>query len=300
MFTVKRIVKSAMNQEYLEIFSPSRDSYAKIRLNQGGSLQVLTINGHELIKDMLPMTYEDTFASAILFPFANRIKDGHYEFEDNTYQFDINEAKLHNALHGLVYNKTFEVVREDTTETAASVTLVYHEKNKCNGFPYTYAIYLEYILSENTLDLNVEVKNTDTKTFPFILGWHPYFLSKDLFNSHLVFDCNKKIEMDERNIAIGTSYIDNIDSFKIADQFLDDCFILESKTILFLTPSYILELKTTEEDCFLQLYTPPHANTIAIEPTTGISDSFNNGVGLKTLHPNEAYKIGWTLALNNN
>jgi aldose 1-epimerase len=77
---------------------------------------------------------------------------------------------------GLVYNKTFEVVREDATETSASVKLVYHENNTSKGFPYTYAIYLEYVLTENTLDLNVEVKNTDSKTFPFTLGWHPYFL----------------------------------------------------------------------------------------------------------------------------
>lgn len=300
MFRVNHLINSKNNQEYLELFSSDKSSYAKIHINEGGSLQILTLNGHELIKEMSPMIYADTYASAILFPFANRIKDGRYKFEDNTYQFDINETKLNNSLHGLVYNKTFELVLEDATETSASVTLVYHEKNKCKGFPFTYSIYLEYVLTKTTLDLNLEIKNTDSKTFPFTLGWHPYFLSTDLFNSHLIFDCNKKIEMDKRNISIGTSYIENMDSFKVANQFLDDCFILESKTILFITPSYILELKTTEEDCFLQLYTPPHDNTIAIEPTTGISDSFNNGVGLKTLLPHETYKIGWTLALNNN
>jgi aldose 1-epimerase len=300
LFSVHHIVKSESHLEYLELYSPNKDSYAKIHLSQGGSLQVLTLNGHEVIKDMSPMTYDETYASAILFPFANRIKDGRYEFEGNSYQFDINEPDNNNALHGLVYNKTFEVVREDTTETSASVKLVYHENNTSKGFPYTYAIYLEYVLTESTLDLNVEIKNTDSNTFPFTLGWHPYFFSADLFNSHLIFDCNKKVELDERNIAIGKAYIENVDSFKIGDQFLDDCFILESKTILFLTPSYILELKTTEEDCFLQLYTPPHANTIAIEPTTGISDSFNNGDGLKILKPNDTYKIAWTLALNNN
>ena len=299
MFRINHIVSTENNQKYLELLSSNKSSFAKIHLGQGGSLQSLIINEHELIKDMSPMTYEYTYASAILFPFANRIKDGCYEFEGNTYQFDINEPDNNNALHGLVYNKTFEVVREDTTETSASVKLVYHENNKCNGFPYTYAIYLEYVLTETTLDLNVEIKNTDTQTFPFTLGWHPYFLSTDLYNSHLIFDSHKQIEMDERNISIGTSYIENIDSFKIADQFLDDCFILESKTILFITPSYILELKTSEDDCFLQLYTPPHDNTIAIEPTTGVSDSFNNGVGLKTLAPHETYNIGWTLALNN-
>ena len=299
MFSVHHIVKSENNQEYLELYSPNKDSYAKIHLNQGASLQALRLKGQELIKDMSPMTYEDTYASAILFPFANRIKDGRYQFEDKTYQFDINEEKLNNALHGLVYDKTFEIVRQDTTETSASVTLVYHEKNTCKGFPYTYDIYIEYTLSENTLDLNVEIKNTDTKAFPFTLGWHPYFLSTDLFNSHLIFDCNKKIEMDKRNISIGTSYIEHIDSLKIADQFLDDCFILASKTILFSTPSYSLEMKTTEEDSFLQVYTPPLDNTIAIEPTTGISDSFNNGVGLKILHPDDSYKIGWNVRIDN-
>ena len=296
MFTIQH----DRDLNHLEVKNSKNKIYAKICLNDGASLQELTLNGQELIKDMSPMTYDETYASAILFPFANRIKDGRYEFEGNSYQFDINEPDNNNALHGLVYNKTFEVVREDATETSASIKLVYPENNINKGFPYTYAIYLEYVLTEHTLDLHVEVKNTDSKTFPFTLGWHPYFFSADLFNSHLIFDCNKKVELDERNIAIGKAYIENVDSFKIGDQFLDDCFILESKTILFLTPSYILELKTTEEDCFLQLYTPPHANTIAIEPTTGISASFNNGVGLKTLHPNETYKIGWTLALNNN
>jgi aldose 1-epimerase len=108
------------------------------------------------------------------------------------------------------------------------------------------------------------------------------------------------VELDERNIAIGKAYIENVDSFKIGDQFLDDCFILESKTILFLTPSLYLRIKNHRRRLFLQLYTPPHANTIAIEPTTGISDSFNNGDGLKILKPNDTYKISWTLALNNN
>ena len=84
MFSVHHIVKSDHNQEYLELYSPNKDSYAKIHLSQGGSLQVLTLNGHELIKDLSPMTYEETYASAILFPFANRIKDGRYEFEGNS------------------------------------------------------------------------------------------------------------------------------------------------------------------------------------------------------------------------
>jgi aldose 1-epimerase len=56
MFSVHHIVKSESHQEYLELYSPNKDSYAKIHLSQGGSLQVLTLNGHEVIKDLSPMT----------------------------------------------------------------------------------------------------------------------------------------------------------------------------------------------------------------------------------------------------
>ena len=55
----------------------------------------------------------------------------------------------------------------------------------------------------------------------------------------------------------------------------------------------------SEADSFLQLYTPPHPDMIAIEPTTGVSNSFNNGIGLKKLKPKENYEIGWFLTVNN-
>jgi aldose 1-epimerase len=36
---------------------------------------------------------------------------------------------------------------------------------------------------------------------------------------------------------------------------------------------------------YLQIYTPPHRNSIAIENLSAIPDAFNNAVGLKVLHP---------------
>jgi aldose 1-epimerase len=284
--------------DYLEVKNSKNNIYAKIHLNLGSSLQELRLNSQELIKDMSPMTYDNTYASSILFPFANRIQDGMYEFEGNTYQLDINQKEENNALHGLVYNKTFEVVDERTTETYASVKLEYHEKNRSTGFPFTYTMYLEYVLTETTLTLNVEIKNTDSKTFPFTLGWHPYFLSRDLYNSSVIFDSKLKLKLDHRNITEKIVPNDYAEGFKISNQSLDDCFILDSNTILFMTPGYILELRSSEKDSYLQLYTPPHKNTMAIEPTTGVSNSFNNGIGLKTLKPNETYAISWNLKIN--
>lgn len=299
MYKINHIKNSKNNQDYLLIEDSLKISRAKIYLAQGASLQELTLNSHELIKDLYPLTYDQTYASSILFPFANRVKEGIYQFNGETYHLEINQIEENNALHGLVYNKTFEVIKQNVTNTQASVTLLYNEKNISKGFPFTYSIQLEYVLTQNTLALNVEIKNTDSKTFPFTLGWHPYFASENLYNSSLNFDCNRKIILDKNNITTGIWPIEKIDNFQIKEQSLDDCFMLNSKAIKFMTPKYNFELHASGEDNFLQLYTPPHPNTLAIEPTTGVSDSLNNKIGIKTLHPNETYAMCWEIRMPN-
>ena len=300
MYVIKHTQDLIKKLDFIEIEDAQKTTYAKIHLNLGGSLQELILNNHHIIKDLSPLTYENTYASSILFPFANRIADGLYHFEDKLYELEINQTEENNALHGLVYNKPFELVGQKTTNESAVVTHRYEEQTHAKGFPYIYSIELKYTLTKDSLNLSVSVKNTDTKTFPFTMGWHPYFNSSDLFISSVSFKSNENIVFDKRNITLGISYKDIDDKFMVEDKSLDDCFVLDSNEILFETPKYSFVLSSSEKDCFLQLYTPPHPNTIAIEPTTGISDSFNNGIGLKTLQPDETYYISWNLKINNN
>lgn len=281
----------------VKIVNTKTKSFAKIVLNEGASLQELSINNTAIIEDLSPLRYDDVYASSILFPFANRIKDGVYNYEGTTYQFEINLKVEHNALHGLVYNKTFKILDETVSEHKASITLGYEELKNSKGFPYTYNIQLIYTLTENELNLNVIVKNTDSKAFPFTMGWHPYFTSEDLYKSCLKFDSNKKLSLDERMITTGVEDYNHNEAFEIKDKKLDDCFILNSITITFETPSYDLEMTASSNETFLQIFTPPRANTIAIEPTTGVSDSFNNKIGLQVLESGESYRVNWGIKI---
>ncbi|WP_158848736.1 aldose 1-epimerase [Algibacter sp. L1A34] len=282
----------------IEILNSEKTVFAEIRINDGASLQKLILSGNTLIKDLSPLEYKNTYASSVLFPFANRIKDGAYSYEDKNYKFPINEVPNNNALHGLVFNKTFKVIDEVSTKDSASVKLLYKEDKKSDGFPFTYSIQLEYILTETSLDLNVTVINTDAKAFPFTLGWHPYFLSNNLHESSLAFESSKKMAFSERMITTGTISNPDNSEIKIKDKQLDDCWQLDKTKVVFTTPKYNLVINSTEKDSFLQAYTPPLANVIAIEPTTGVSDSFNNKIGLKTLNPKETYQLNWNLKLN--
>jgi aldose 1-epimerase len=300
LYTVKHIKDSNKNLNYIEIKDVHKRSYAKIHLNLGGSLQELVLNNHHIIKELSPLTYDNTYASSILFPFANRVARGIYVFDGVQFFLNINQLEEDNALHGLVYNKIFELVEQKTTYQQAVVLLRYEEHSHSQGFPYTYKIDVKYTLTNERLNVSVSVINTDSKVFPFTIGWHPYFNSGDLFKSALIFNSSKKTVMDKRNITLGLKDITLADKFMIEDKSLDDCFVLDSNEVFFETPEYKFVLTSSEKDCFLQLYTPPKPNTIAIEPTTGVSDSFNNGIGIKTLQPNEIYNIEWRLKIQNN
>lgn len=298
MFKIEHIQDNQLNQ--VKLVNSDNRSYATISLNQGASLQELFINNTAVIEDLSPLKYSDTYASSILFPFANRIKDGSYTFNGEEFQLEINQKEENNALHGLVYSKTFKILNEDVSDTEASIKLEYNEVNESKGFPYNYTIQLQYILTEDSLKLTVSVKNTDSKSFPFTLGWHPYFISKNLYKSSLKFDSNRKIILGERMITTGVEDYKNGDSFEIKDKQLDDCFILNNNKVQFLTPDYDLEMNASSNETFLQMYTPPRANTIAIESTTGVSDSFNNKIGLQVLEPGKTYNIDWEIKLNTN
>ena len=292
-------IKHNQDLNILEIEDSNELVYGKIHLNNGASLQELTLNGIAIIQDLSPLDYRDTYASSILFPVANRIKDGSYSFKGKEYQFEINQKEENNALHGLVYNKNFSIISKETNNDSATITLEYIEKKKSIGFPYTFSIQLKYIFTNDNLNLIVSVKNTDSEAFPYTIGWHPYFVSEDLQKSTLSFNSNQKLIIGDRNITTGIEEIKVEENFDIEDKQLDDCWILNSNQVKFNTPKFQLIIDSSAKNNFLQAYTPPKLNTIAIEPTTGVSDSFNNKIGLEILNPDEIYKVKWGLKIIN-
>jgi aldose 1-epimerase len=296
-YQIQHISDAEKNLNFVELYTDF--SSAKIVLNQGASLQELTINTIPVIKELGTISYDKSFASSILFPFANRIKDGKYIFNAVAYQTEINQTKEFNALHGFVHDKEFKIVKKYAKTNEASVVLEYNETEFTKGFPFTYKIQLQYLLTKNALEVKVKVENTSKSEFPFTLGWHPYFYSEDLDNSFLKFDSSKQLVFDTRMIPKGSTVVRNSKHFELKNKKLDDCFYLDSTLIEFVTPKYKMELSSSENEHFLQVYTPPKKNTIAIEPTTGTSNSFNTKIGLKTLLPKEKYQISWKLIVTN-
>jgi aldose 1-epimerase len=294
MFHIYSVVKDGL--PIISLQSGDKATTAIINLAQGGRLQELTLLGKSIMKEVPDFNYKDSYASAVLFPFANRIENGKYTFNNTKFQLDCNEKGL-NALHGLVYNKKFEIVHTIKSSSDASATIAYQELEESMGFPFKYNLQLKYTLTNDELSLSVTIKNTDINPFPFTLGWHPYFISHDLQTSSLRFKSDQKIVFDENSITNKIEAYKANAVFKVENKPLDDCFILNNNKIEFTTPNYQIEISTNQLENYLQLYTPENLPLIAIEPMTGVSNSFNNSIGLQVLLPNTSYSLKWNVKI---
>ena len=284
----------------IEIQTSSGSCMAKIDLNKGGSVQRLMLQNKIVINEEIGIDYESTYASAILFPFVNRIENGIYHFKGNRYELDKNQVEEQHAIHGLVYNKTFEIKEEIVGPNSSKVCLQYDSSNKIDGFPFRYSIQLIYTLTEESLTLMIEVKNTDQREFPFSLGWHPYFVSSDLGNSYFSMESNAQIVKNDRNISLKRVKKEVPSEIQIKDKIVDDCYVLNDKRISFRTPDYEIDIEISDGENYVQLYTPPGRNCIAIEPMTSPSNSFNNKIGLMVLQSNQVFSRSWAVKLKTN
>ena len=264
--------------------------------NLGGSLQELiidnvpVIDGISVDEDGIE-DYRNSFKSSVLFPFPNRVRDGAYQFGEKSYQLEINDTSFNNAIHGLVHDRSFTLHKEVGNTEKAILELRYRADGSHRGFPFAYELGLKYSFSDRgEASLEFELLNSGDQSFPFGLGWHPYFASSNLSDSYLSMDALDHFICPERMIPEEKEAAGLADRFTVGEQVFDDGYSLVRPACSFETPDYHLSLSfDTPEESYLQIYTPPHRRSMAIEPMTCVTDAFNNGIGLEVLDPGDRY-----------
>ena len=281
MFQINRQKKG---EDLIIVTNKTGSTKAEISLDKGGSISNLFINNKQIITDLAPLDYEKTYASSIMFPFANRINNGKYNFMGEEFQLHCNEKESNNALHGLIYNQKF-----------AEIILSYKVINAHKGFPYSFNLKLSYTIYDSSVKISLNILNIGEVKFPFTVGWHPYFSIKNFDKTELIFDSTQKIECDNRNITTKVLKFKSSNPWVIKNQKIDDAFLIKNNTVVLKTENYTAKIMSSIDNNYLQIYTPKNHKAIAVEPMTGVSDSFNNGIGLRQLDKNEKYEVDWLL-----
>ncbi|MBA2249359.1 MAG: aldose 1-epimerase [Chitinophagaceae bacterium] len=246
------------------------------------------------------------FLGCKLSPFVCRINKGKYHFAEKDYQ--IQKFYLgNNALHGELYDQSFTVTQCGADDQQASVSMKYDYRGSDPGYPFKYDCTVTYRLEkENKLSVITESANRDEGLIPIQDGWHPYFTLGDKIDDlQLEFQSKELVEFDSELIPTGKlTRFEEYGSLKlVSNTFLDNCYTLnfaECQPMCVLrNPLKKIEVEIHPEESYpyLQIYTPPHRNSIALENISSAPDAFNNGMGLKVLSPREtvtfktAYKI---------
>ncbi len=289
----KTILKDNDTQTSVEII-PSCGAilHAFTVLHNGRSINV--IDQYTSAEDFAKNVETKGFKSCKLSPFACRLKNSIYHFGEE--QYTINKFLLDGtAIHGLIYDAAFTIMQQEANSDNASVVLTYAYKGSENGYPFMYDCTITYTLEkENTLHIVTEITNKDKGLIPMQDGWHPYFtLGGKIDDLQLEFQSKEKIIFDDKLVPTGQTipYHEFNSLQKIGDTFLDNCFSLnfaECQPLCVLrdpVQKLQLEIRPDKSYPYLQLYTPPHRNNIAIENLSGIPDAFNNGIGLIILAP---------------
>lgn len=277
----------------------------------GGILRQLYLGPKSLLIPVLrapdsPQTLfvDETYASALLYPFPSRIRHGIYRFEGQDYALPMNEATRNNALHGLVHPQPFQVIHQETTPTRALLALQYDNNEALPGYPFPFSLRVTYVLTPPpadapnqscTLTVAFSAVNTGTTRCPAAFGWHPYFTFNGESTDDLTIEMpvREVVQLDDKLLPVGRIDVDKEGILPLRNQNLDSAFVVHDKpegvTTVLHSPRQGLSLNVWQSQSFgfLVVYTPGRRDHIAIEPLTANVNAFNNGEGLTILNPGE-------------
>lgn len=260
-------------------------------INEGSPINIID---NYKDKEELDASLDRSYKSSKLAPFVCRIPEGKYNWGGVSYEFE-HKFMDGSAIHGLLFNKPFSVVERFIDDENASIHLRYHYNKDDAGYPFRFNCDITYTLGgNNLLQVETTILNLDDIEIPVADGWHPYFTLGNKVNDCLMrFESDQMLEFNKQLIPTGKllPYPDFLEFKQLGPLFLDNCFLSkaepEQPVCQFHNPANGLTLSFYSDGSYpyLQIYTPDHRNSIAIENLSGAPDCYNNGMGLQILEP---------------
>ena len=244
------------------------------------------------------------FKSAKMAPFACRMENGQYQHHDKTWTIEKYYLGKH-AIHGIVYDAMYSIQSTQADAQGAVVVLKHHYHGDDKGYPFDFSLQIKWQLHPNNqLTVETIITNHGEEVIPMMDGWHPYFtLGNSINECCLSFQHKGKIEFNESLLPTGVLLEDNTfdQPTKLNTIELDNCFVLDPAhpTCTLENEQLKLIVQAGLNYPYLQLYTPLHRKSIAIENLSGAPNCFNNKMGLQLLKPHESlvFKTSYQFSL---
>ena len=253
------------------------------------------------------------YGNPILFPFPNRIRNGTWQFEGETYQFD-KAPESPTTIHGLLLNLPYQVENHVADENGATLVCSLdseHFPDVIRQYPFPFKIEIAYTVKDAVLTMEISIKNTGDENMPMGFGIHPYFSTNltgaaDASQALITVPAAKYWELDDvlvptgkQNDVTGTLDLRNGQPFgKLKlDHVFTDVQLVDGVSRCLIENRDTGHTLVMESDAIfreLVVYTPPDRDSICFEPYTCPTDAINleardSPAGVIVLAPDETF-----------
>ena len=141
----------------------------------------------------------------IMAPFSNRIPDGIYNFNGNTYRLEAlppNDKVIHGFISQIPFEINYVEINNRFIEVIFLTKIIRHGIFK--GYPFAMDISVKYKLQDSDLYVQIVADNVGDVPAPFATGWHPYFKTSENGIEHLILSADSEsiILLDQEYIPL--------------------------------------------------------------------------------------------------
>ena len=252
-------------------------------------------------------------AGLVLAPWPNRIRDGAFEFLGEKHQLEITEEQRHNANHGLVRRREWQLGVHDDDKVTQTIEL-----GVGGGWTYPIELSVTHEVSDDGLAVTHTATNTGDEPAPFGLGVHTFLRGGDapLDECSFRLPATSRLPLDpERNLPTGISEpvrgtdLDLREPRELKGMQLDVPFSGlvpdgdgRARCVLTAPDGTAAALWTEAAFRWVQVFIADPANdqaypgrgrALAVEPMTCPPDAFNSGIDVIVLAPGQSWAGRW-------
>lgn len=262
-----------------------------VRPDLGGSLAGLWHRDTPVLRSTEPglLTGPRQSACFALLPYSNRIGNRQFSWQGKNYTTQRNFDDSPHSLHGVGWLRAWQVLERDATHLMLGYAHV-----PDGDWPFAFAAYQHISLTPDALRLELRLCNTDTRTQPSGLGWHPYFPRRD--GTHLTMDVEKRWEPDAQLLPTHAGICDGVDA-AVATLALDHCFGGWRGAAHIRDKCFALRLSSSLS--YAVVFTPPGQRHFCVEPVSHVNNAIQHAdpaeQGLVALEPGQTLAASLTL-----
>jgi aldose 1-epimerase len=219
----------------------------------------------------------------LLAPWANRLGARRYEVDGIV--VDLDGLDLTTDEHGLPIHGTmtaqpgWELVAVSRDSLAARFDFGAHP-DLLASFPFPHELQIEASLEATTLRMDTTLVPTGDRPVPVSFGYHPYLRlpGERRENVRLRLPERQHIELDDRQLPTGRAHVEEAEDEPVGMRTFDDLYELGDDRLLALTGGgRRLVLELGDGYGHVQVFTPPAAETVCLEPMTAPVNALVDG-----------------------